>query len=81
MVMRVLRLTSQRCVQGFSDDPVDEQEPEARHLQMRHACTQGCPWQSHHVADKHKGAAQRVLLAEPVKVSQQRKCESKNLPR
>ena len=35
MVMRVLRLTSQRCVQGFSDDLFDEQEPEARHLEVQ----------------------------------------------
>ena len=35
MVMRVLRLTRQRCVQGFSDDLFDEQEPEVHHLEVR----------------------------------------------
>ena len=68
MVMRVLLLTSQRCVQSFSDDLSLMSEwsaPPRSATRPRHPCharPQRPLWQSHQVADKHVGAAQRVLL-------------------
>ena len=69
MVMRVLRLASQRCVQGFSDDLVDEQEPEALQLEVQRIrdmpVRKDVCGKVTKLPTKHVGAAQRVLLARP----------------